>query len=242
MTPVLYEKKFSTWKRLLIFILDGLISLCFYAILFFTIGNFCVKKSANIWIETMNSNYIQVCEEQNYPFVEEKQYGIVSLDEKQFVYQKIQAGQSNEEAYQNYLDVKNKIDSILKQNEQYTQSTSKFYLHYLFEVMLCMFTSLFIFQFVFPLCFKNQTIAMKCFKATIVNKKDYTMVSKYKLLLRFFIMYLLEFFLIYMILNIFGLVFLILISFVFISLSKQKLSFHDLLSSSCIISKQDAYQ
>ena len=78
------------------------------------------------------------------------------------------------------------------------------------------------------------------FQASCVDK-DNIVLSNIKITLRFFMIFLVEFLTVYLILSILGEIFLVLISLVMISLTKNRSTVHDLLLKSKIAPLTNVY-
>ncbi len=70
---------------------------------------------------------------------------------------------------------------------------------------------------------------MYIFKLGLAQKENGVVVHKYQILARFFIIFVVEYLSIYLLLGIIGEAFVIILSLVAISLTKNRLSFHDLI-------------
>ena len=232
----------SSWKRIGIFVIDCLISFVIYLLLLFTIGNLVIKNIAQENINIANQEYLSVCQDSSLPVIKDSQYGLYQIDFDLLMDEYVQSGLSGEEAYEKYVETDNKVSALLKENEKYVKAYSSFYLTYLFVAILTMFVSLFIFQFIIPLLNKkHQTIGMKAFKGALVNKKTGVLISNTQVLLRLLIIFVTEFLLVYLLLDWFGLIFLILISLFLISMSKSKLTIHDLILKTKIKKEEYIY-
>jgi hypothetical protein len=211
-------------------VIDALISFLLYILLLFTVGNSVIKSISSSDIEIANSYYAAVCEEKNIPYEKEDQYGLYIIDFDKYFDQQIANGLNSEEAYGKYNEADQEVIASLEKIPEYLDAYNTFYLNYNFVLIICMFVSLFIFQLIIPLLNKkHQTIAMLIFKSAIANKKDGVLISKANVILRFFLIFITEFATVYIILNWFGLIFLVLITFFSISMTKTKATLHDLI-------------
>lgn len=224
------EKKCSTWKRMAVFLLDGLSTLILFLVLLFTLGNLCVKQIATNDIQSMNVQYQEICDIYQYPYVQENQYGLIILDRDKIIDDKVESGMSAEKAYEESEKINSEIEKKLSENETYRQAYKNFYLIYNVSNISCMFVSMLIFQLIVPLCTKKgQTLFMYIFKLGLAQKENGVVVHKYQILARFFIIFVVEYLSIYLLLGIIGEAFVIILSLVVISLTKNRLSFHDLI-------------
>ena len=232
----------SSWKRIGIFIIDSLVSFIVYVLLLFTVGNLIIKNVAKEDINLANQEYLTICQNNNLPVVKDSQYGLYQIDFDLLMDEYVQSGLTAEKAYEKYIETDNTIQSLLKENEAYVNSYSSFYFTYLFSSIITMLVSLFVFQFIIPLLNKkHQTIGMKIFKGSIVNKKDGTVISSIQVLLRFGLIFITEYLLVYMLLDWFGLIFLILVTLFLISMSKSKFTIHDLILKTKINKEEYTY-
>lgn len=229
----------SPWKRVLIFLVDALISFGVYLLLLLTIGSTLIKSIEKENIEIANQEFIKICEEHSIAYEKENQYGFYQMDFYAFMDNAIQSGLTSEEAYEKYYEKENEINKLLNENKIYVEAYNSFYITYVFTSILSMLVSLFIFQFLFPLLNKkHQTLGMKIFKGAIVNQKSGVIISSSQVLLRFIIIFTTEFLCVYVLLDWFGLIFLILISLFLLSFSKSRASLHDLILK-CQVKKQE---
>ncbi len=229
----------SPWKRVLIFLVDALISFGVYLLLLLTIGSTLIKSIEKENIEIANQEFIKICEEHSIAYEKENQYGFYQMDFYAFMDSSIQNGLTSEEAYEKYYEKENEINKLLNENKIYVEAYNSFYITYVFTSILSMLVSLFIFQFLFPLLNKkHQTIGMKIFKGAIVNQKNGVIISSSQVLLRFIIIFTTEFLCVYILLDWFGLIFLILITLFLLSFSKSRASLHDLILK-CQVKKQE---
>lgn len=229
----------SPWKRVLIFLVDALISFGVYLLLLLTIGSTLIKSIEKENIEIANQEFIKTCEEVSIDYEQESQYGFYQMDFYAFMDNAIQNGLTSEEAYEKYYEKENELNELLNENKTYVEAYNSFYITYVFTSVLSMLVSLFIFQFLFPLLNKkHQTIGMKIFKGAIVNQKNGTIISSSQVLLRFIIIFTTEFLCVYILLDWFGLIFLILITLFLLSFSKSRASIHDLILK-CQVKKQE---
>lgn len=232
----------SSWKRIGIFVLDALVSFIIYIVLVFTVGNLVIKSVAKDDIDIANQEYLTICQKHSLPVIKESQYGLYQIDFDLLMDDCVESGLTSEKAYEKYVEMDNTIQSLLKENETYTKAYSSFYFSYLFTSIITMMISLFVFQFIIPLFNKkHQTLGMNVFKGAIVNKKDGVVISNIQVFLRFSIIFITEFFLVYILLDWFGLIFLVLITLFLISMSKSKLTIHDLVLKTQIKKEEYAY-
>ena len=212
----------SIYKRLMIFILDALMTFLFFIILFLSIGNLSIK--------TIEKHNINECNSLNLPYDKDNQYGLIQIDFNTYMDNKVNEGYTSEEAYSSYNEMDNKLLEILSKNEDYVNSYNKFYITYNLVSILSMFVSLFIFHLLIPLFNKkHNTLGMKLFNTTLVTSKDSIIISNKKVLLRFFTLFITEYTLVYLLVNWMGLIFVVLASIFSISITKRKSSLHDLI-------------
>lgn len=220
----------SIYKRLIIFILDALMTFLFFIILFLSIGNLSIKTIEKYNINTLNNIYINECNSLNLPYEKDNQYGLIQIDFNTYMDKKVNEGYTSEEAYSSYNEMDNKLLETLSKNEDYVNSYNKFYITYNLVSILSMFVSLFIFHLLIPLFNKkHNTLGMKLFNTTLVTSKDSIIISNKKVLLRFFTLFITEYTLVYLLVNWMGLIFIVLASIFSISITKRKSSLHDLI-------------
>ena len=226
----LVENRYSIWKRFGIFLLDGLMVLILFGALLFSLGNYAIKGICANDIQNINQEFQKVCEEKEYPFKKENQYGLYIIDHDTWItYCVEQQGLTPEEAYESYEKISIEIDKELANSDIYNESYKKFYAVYKVSIVFCMFISLLILQLLLPLLNKKrQTLAMMIFKASIVNKSNNIVAKNYQILLRFLIMFIVEFLLVYLFIETIGIIFVVLITMVLISFSKNRITIHDL--------------
>ena len=224
----LQEKKFSIWKRIFIFLLDGLMSFIVFVLLFNTIGTFLLKQICHNDIDILNTKYQNVCETNNYPYTIDKQFNLYIFDNAAYIDIKINDGLTVEDAYEESEKKDQEITEILSKDPEYVKSYKKFYSNYKIMIVFDMFIPLLIFQLIIPLFTKKrQTLSMIIFKGTMVRKNDNVLISKNFLLLRFFFIFIVEFLIIYLLLSAIGTIFTVLITLIVICFTKNRLTLHD---------------
>lgn len=226
----LLEDRYSIWKRICIFLIDGIMALILFAILLFALGNNVIKGTCKNEIQNLNNEFQNICEENNYPFKEEKLYGLYVIDHDAWIaYCVDEQGLTPEEAYESYERISSEVDNKLAENDIYNNAYKKFYAVYKTNIISCMFISLLILQLIWPLITKKrQTLTMMIFKASIVNKNTNIVAKNYQILLRFLIMFIVEFLLVYIFIESIGIIFVTLITMALISFTKNRSTIHDL--------------
>ena len=228
-SPELENERYSIWKRILIFIIEGLTSLLVFIGLLFTLGNFIQRNVAYDEVQTMNYHTSIVLEELNLPSKIENQYGLIEFDQDTFLDLKVEEGLSIESAVEEYNKQSEKVTEELVKIEEYTSSSGSFYAKYITIVISMMFIPLFIFQFLIPLLTKkHQTLTWMMFKVTLVDAKSNVILNSMKLLYRFILIYVMEFLFIYLLISWIGIIFLGLVTLVLISFTNNRLTVHDL--------------
>lgn len=238
----LQEKRYSIWKRLAIFVIDGLMAVVIFILLFISLGKITITKVQSNNINYLNDVYQEICLENDYPILKEKQFGLYVLDENKIIEEQMSLGMDVEQAYAEYEKIDQHIEEILNTNQDYIKASNSLYSFYKIVIILCMFLPLLVLQLIIPLSNKkHQTLAMLFFKAAIVKRKDNTLISNNFVLFRFLIIFLVEFLLIYIFLAIMGLIFTVLITFAVICFTNSRLTLHDALLQLKVTSKDFAY-
>lgn len=236
------NRKFSVWKRMLIYLLDGLSAMIVFLALLFTLGNFSVRNIAREEIATINRVYVEICEENGFPYQIESQYGLTVLDQSRFIEQKEAEGMDYEAIAEAYNEAEDKINEELKKVESYKEAYSRFYSTYIVTLILCLFVPLLIFQLIVPLCTKKrQTLFMKAFKGALVKRKSGVLLSANQVFLRFFMIFVVEFLSVYLLIGWIGEIFVVILSLVLMSFTEGRLSIHDGLMQCKVVEVEDAY-
>lgn len=223
-----FEKGISAWKRIFIFIIDGCLALIIFLALLYTAGNASIKAINHSEINTINLVYEEVCKEKAIPYKVESVYGFYQIDQNVIINQKVEEGLDIEKAYSYYEEVNTEVNKNLQGYNEYVQAYKRFYSSYIVCNVVCMLIPLFIFEFIIPLFTrKHQTIGMMCFSLGIAYKKDNILAKNYTILFRFLFIFFIEFLIPYILLKLIGLVFVILLTFLSISFTKSKATFHD---------------
>jgi len=223
-----FEKGISAWKRILIFIIDGCLALIIFLALLYTAGNASVKAINHNEINTINLVYEEVCKEKSIPYKVESVYGFYQIDQNSIINQKVEEGLDVEKAYSYYEEVNTWVNKEIQGYDEYIQAYKRFYSSYIVCNVVCMLIPLFVFELIIPLLTrKHQTIGMMCFSLGIVYKKDNISVKNYTVLFRFLFIFFVEYLIPYILLKLIGLVFVILLTFLSISFTKSKATFHD---------------
>ena len=223
------EEKYSVWKRLSIFLIDGLTSLITFFIIFFTLGIFSVKSIAYSNIQEMNFISSEIYKRENIDYKPDGQFGIYQIDYDKFIDKEIEKDSDIEKANEKYQETFDKIDKELNENMRYRENYGHFYGIYIATVVSSMLLPLLVFQFLIPLFSKShQTLTMMMFHVALINTKTGALISGTKLLLRFLFIFTTEFLCVYLILNWIGLIFIVLSSFASISFTKNRSTLHDL--------------
>lgn len=224
------KKIVSSWKRIFIFLIDALSSFMLFLLLILTIGNYSITEIESNNIKQMNNIYQEICKKENLPINNDNRFKVYEFDFGTYMDELINQGYSSEKAYEIYLEKDNLINEKLSENKEYVQCYNSFYITNKIVDISSMFISLFILQFLIPLLSKkHNTLSMKLFKTTIVNSKDSVIVSKYQILLRFFLIFISEFICVFLLVDWMGLIFVVLASIFSISITKKKSSLHDLI-------------
>lgn len=241
MYPEMSNEKISIWKRIFIFLFDFITSAIIALVLLYAVGNPIVSNIAKEDVSKMNVVITNVCEKYSYPTETESLYGLVQIDQEEYMDQKVSENMNGEQAFEEYQKAYNKLHEELNKDLTYAKAYKNFYLKYTFTEILCVFTSLLIFQLIIPLFSKKkQTLGMKIFKAACVDK-DNIILSNTKMTLRFFMIFLVEYLTVYLVLSLMGEIFLVLITLVTISLTKNRSTFHDLIMKSRIAPETSSY-
>ncbi len=239
--PEMSNDKISIWKRIFIFLFDFVTAAFVSITLLFSIGNPALTSVSKNDINQMNIIVADVCESFSYPTEIESIYGLLQINQDAYMEQKISENMNEEQAYEEYQKAYNKLNEELQKNEIYYSAYKNFYIKYSLTEILCVFISLLFFQLIIPfLNSKKQTLGMLLFKAACVDKNN-VILSKNKITLRFFMIFIVEFLSVYLLLSIIGEIFLVLITLVTISLTKDKSTFHDLLIKSKLIPTSSVY-
>lgn len=239
--PEMSNDKISIWKRIFIFLFDFITAAIISLTLLYSIGNPVLTNISKSDISQMNVIVTDVCESFSYPTEIESIYGLVQINQDAYMEQKISENMNEEQAYEEYQKAYDKLNEELQKNEVYCSAYKSFYVKYSLTEILCVFTSLLLFQLIIPfLNPKKQTLGMLLFKATYVDQNN-VILSNSKITLRFFMIFIVEFLTVYLLLSIIGEIFLVLITLATISLTKDKSTFHDLLIKSKLVPINNVY-
>ena len=235
--------KYSIWKRISIFLIDGLMSLISFLLLFFALGTFTIEKIATNNIKEMNQYSTAIYIREDLPFEKNWPFYIAELDYDKFIDHEVSKNITVEDANSHYNETIAKIEKELNEIPEYKDAYNKFYLTYITTVLISVSIPLFIFQLVIPITNKkHQTLSMMIFKATVVDSSTSTYISNVKVLLRFFILYTLEFLLIYILINWIGIIFVGLVTFCVISFTNNRSTIHDLITKTKVQDLEYCYQ
>ena len=220
--------KYSAFKRVLIFLIDLLLVLVIYALILFSVGTSLVTKLSVDDVKVVNSEFAKVALKFDVPTLDGGLYGLKVIDMDGIIDSEINSGKTSEDGFNRYNELNNLVNQELVKSEVYKESFNNFYRNYLFINILSMFTSLLIIELIVPLFSKkHQTLGMMLLKACLVSKNSFIILSKYQVLLRFFIILILEYLASYLFLNNFGLTMLILLSIASICFTKHRFTFSD---------------
>lgn len=237
------SNRYFIFKRAAVFLLDGLMSLIIYIGLLLSLGNLTTREICKDSVNKMNQEFIKVSEVYNVPVKKEWQFGLIEIDRSKFI--KIQVEEEKldiEKAVEKYNEVNKDINEVLDKNKTYVDESNKFYVVYKIVEVVCMFVPLFVFQFIVPLYTKKkQTLFMMAFHLVMVKRKTNTYVSKYQVMLRFFIIFTTEYLMLYLLFDLFGLLIAIFVSIVIILITPNKLALHDAAMMIKLVNENEAY-
>ena len=242
--PSVFEnstQKYSIWKRLFIYLIDGITTLGLAVGLFFSLGNITIPAIAKNEITSLNNMFEQICVEQDVPY-KKSSYGLYRIDGDKYIEILIESeGLSEKDATNKYIEKINELDDLLSQQEGYDKAFDKFYAIYVINLIGCMCISSLIFQLIIPLTNKrHKTLGMLACNANLVDR-DNIVASNLKVALRFLIIQLVELILVYMLFKWLGIVFEVLITLVLISFSRKRLALHDALLGLHIDEQERSY-
>ena len=235
--------KYSIWKRISIFLIDGLMSFISFLLLFFALGTFCIEKISANNIKEMNDYSTAIYIREDLPFEKNWPFYITELDYDKYIDHEVAKNISVEDANSHYHETVAKVEKELNEIPEYKDAYNKFYLTYITTVLISISIPLFIFQLVIPMTNKkHQTLSMMMFKCAIVDSSTSTFVSNIKILLRFLILYTIEFLLVYILINWIGIIFVALITFCVISFTQNRSTIHDLFLKTKVQDLEYCYQ
>lgn len=241
--PSLYQdssKKYSIWKRLFTFIVDGLMTVILLTCLFFSLGTLIISNVSKNDINAINEMYVEICNEENLPYKKEI-YGFYRLDEAKYIKILINDGYSEDKAGELSNEKYQKIDELLTLKDGYKTYYQKFHATYFITLFSFTALSTFIFEFLIPILNKkHQTLAMMMFKSCLVNK-DNIITSNIGIVIRYFFITIIEFLMIYLIFGLVGIIFETLIMFILISFTRNRLTFHDAIIRAHLVDVKEAF-
>lgn len=224
------NKKYSITKRMLIFLIDGILTIGTIFALFFGICQFIIPSLANNEISQLNTWYQEICVSENVPYTEGT-YGIYKIDSKKYILQLSEQGIEEDKLMETYLQKVDELDDKLAKVDGYAETYRKFNSIYLLNFISCICISTLIFELIIPLCNKrHKTIGMMIFKSNLVNR-DNIVASNSKILLRFLFIQIVELIAVYLLINWIGILFETLITLVLISFTGNRYALHDLVTN-----------
>ena len=234
-------KKIRVGRRILTELVDFSLVVGVYCLLFYLVGNFVIPSIAQNSITNINEIFQEKSESRGYGELTKpssSNYGFVDLDEVLFTtyYQDKNPGASDEECFQKYIETRESIYKAVIEDDNYTSNMAGFNLTYISTYAVSLFIPILIFQLVIPLFNKNgRTIGMIITKTSMVNLMNNERPPKYKLLIRFFVIFLIEFLLVKYVFSDFIFLILPLIYLATLFPTKSRLVSHDFLSATKII-------
>ena len=130
------NKKYSITKRMIIFLIDGILTIGTIFALFFGICQFIIPSLAHNEISQLNSWYQEICISENVPYTEGT-YGIYKVDSKKYILQLSEQGIEEDKLMDTYLQKVDELDDKLAKVDGYTETYRKFNSIYLLNFISC---------------------------------------------------------------------------------------------------------
>ncbi|HBD06588.1 MAG TPA: hypothetical protein DCY93_04180, partial [Firmicutes bacterium] len=144
------------WKRLFIFLLDGLMCLIICFALAATAGNASTKAICKEEITQMNIQYKEVSSEYDVSLKKYWEFGLYQVDEAKYINDHLDKGENRDEIDKKLDDIKSDISKKLNANQSYKNNYKKVYVVNKMSFVVCMLIPLIAFQLVVPLCTKKR--------------------------------------------------------------------------------------
>lgn len=231
-------KKITKGKRILSSLIDFLILVITYGVLFYTVGTISIKACSKNNIDAINSEVIRICDNYNYPYKEGYEYGIYTLDtEKYFATQKeMNPSLSDDELAQKSTTAFNNLTEGLNNSDVYNENYNKFYRNYFLIYTSSMAIVNIVFELIIPMVDKKRrTIGMMITKQSLTNIKNNEICSNVKVMIRFFVLFVAECVLLRLLLTKFLFLILPLLELIFILATKQCFTLHEIVSGTKVI-------
>lgn len=242
-SPSVYDdgkEKFSIWKRMLIFLIDGIMVVGVVIALFLTVCYKSISYFAKNEVNNLNGMYQTLCEQKGVPY-KSGSYGIYRVDNEKYIEILINDGFKEEEAVKKSYEMVDTLDDLMTKEDNYATNFNKFYSIYLLHLTTTIVITTLIFQFIVPISNKkHRTIGMMIFKAVPVDKEN-IIIKNTTLLLRFLIILVVELLLAYLVANWMAILFVALGSFVLISFTNKRLSIHDAILKIHLVDQTQAF-
>lgn len=233
-------KKITKKRRILSSFIDFLLIVITYLLIFNFLGKPVITKIAKNDIDDINFITTQICEENSFPYrINQQNYNLVEIDMENYVAQLLNedGSLSEEEAFDKYFDAVGKLTEKLTSDSNYVRYYSTFHTKCLYAYTISILLPVFIFEFIIPLTNKGRkTIGKFSTSTSLVNSKNNCTISNIKLVLRFIFIFVIEFVLFQIIFNQFSIIILALCELMFMLISQNVSSIHDLVVQTKVIS------
>jgi len=234
-------EKISKKKRFLSALIDFLIFVLFYVLLFYTIGTKCIERYSSTYIQNINNEVIRICDANEYPYMKGSDYGIYTLDSTTYL-QTLKEKDSTLSADDIAEKCQNAISNLqtkLNESEIYKKNYGKFYRNYFLVYTVSIAISLLTFELIIPIFDKKKrTIGMMICKQALVNLKNNELASNQKIMLRFFVLFVVENIIFRYIMTSFLYIILPLLATIFVVATKPALTLHEILSGTKVIQEK----
>ena len=231
-------KKITKGKRILSALIDFLIIVITYGMLFYTIGTISIKACSSNNIANINNEVVRICESYNYPYKEGYEYGIYTFDTDAYydVQKQKNPSLSEDELAQKSSEAFNNLTEGLNNSDVYNTNYNEFYRNYFLIYTATIAIVNIAFELIIPMFDKKQrTIGMMIIKQALVNIKNNEICSNVKVMIRFFILFVAECVLFRLLLTKFLFLILPLLALIFILATKQCFTLHEVASGTKVI-------
>lgn len=198
-------KKAPFGKRIASFFIDFGFFLGAYCLIFFLAATPLIKEASKDSIASINETYSYHCDEHDYPYsANEANFGFFEMDDDAYVtaLREKNPSLSENEAYDQYFTSYNSLITEVHADPKYVAAYGDFQKWYLFMDMLSYLIPLAIFELAIPLLNRERkTLSGFILHLSRVKTRDTRLANGYRLVIRFFVIFLFEFFLLTVFLN-----------------------------------------
>lgn len=235
-------KKIKISKKIYAEITNILLIFIVTILTFNLIGKKIIKDSwGKDYVDNINVIFNEITIEDDLPTKINNEYGFLDLDEDLFIKEYIDKNDvSNELAFEKFLETRANTYSKIREDELFKEYNAKFNSIYFMTYGIFLFLPIFVFEFLIIIFNKkNKNLGMMIFKQSIVNSRNNEYPHKFKLLLRFFVIYLIEHLLLRLFFGNAYLIILLLAHLILVFPTKNRVIIHDIFSLTKVI--EDEY-